>query len=138
MNNFHTFWKIFKGFVIAFLVLILAITIPVKLREHNYWQVLLIIVMAAYQFTILFALSFYFNSMAVNFTADAEYMYLTYGDGKEIVFLHSCVKKIEQTPNKFIFYLSNGEKYYLSNIHSISGSRKKRLLELKKIYPGFL
>ena len=136
MNSFYTFQNGFKWFVLSFLAIILAIIVPVKLQERNYLQIVLVLAIVAFIVIILFAISVYFNSMAVRFEADREYAYLTFSNGKKVIFLHSEVTKIENNPNNYVFFLSNGDKFYLAKNNFCA--TKAQLFELKSIYPNLL
>ena len=136
MNSFYTFQNGFKWFVLSFLAIILAIIVPVKLQERNYLQIVLVLAIVAFIVIILFAISVYFNSMAVRFEADREYAYLTFSNGKKVIFLHSEVAKIENNPNNYVFFLSNGDKFYLAKNNFCA--TKAQLFELKSIYPNLL
>lgn len=138
MNNFYTFLKGFKWFVLSFLAIILIITIPAKLHEHNYLQILLIIAITAYLLTILFGLNYFFNSMAINFTANEKYAYLIYASGNKMIFQHSEVEKIKRTPYRYIFFLSNNKKAYLSRMAGLFRTEKDIFPKLKEVYPNIL
>lgn len=133
MKGFLSYLKFFKWFVLVFLSLIMAVIIPAKIREHKFLELLIVITIAMLILIILFGLEYYFISMALKFDADDKYAYLTYTDDKTISFQHSDVKLIKCGWMRYVFYLQNGKKLYLTKV--VGRSKVTGLLQLELQIP---
>ena len=120
MNEFLSYLRFFKWFVLAFLLVINAVIIPIKIREHNFLEILLVITISTFIILILFGLDHYFNSMALTFDSDNEFAYLNYSTDKIVSFKHCDLKYIKCGWMRYIFYLQNGKKLYLTKVNGRS------------------
>lgn len=136
MKNFLSYINGFKWFTLIFLSLIAVVTIPGKMYEHQYGEVVLILAIIAYIITILVILIYFFSSMAVSFTSDDKVICFTYGNEKTVEIPHTQIFLIKCTTYRYIFYIENGRKIFLSRMTGLFSYEKTVNKELAELYPG--
>lgn len=115
MSEFLGFLEKFKWFVLVFLGVILIVILPIKLKEHKILEIVLVVLITTFILVILFGLSSFFKSMAIDVSADNENLYLSY-QTKNVAILHENIEKVKCGKYRYIFTLKNGEKHYLTRV----------------------
>ena len=134
MKGFYSFLKFFKWFVVAFIVLIITITLPNNISERDYLSIILIVTISVFIISLLFGLTEYYTSMAFSFNWDNEYAYFKYASGQTIIVEHSKVKRVSCTQNRYVFELHDNTKVCLLRKAAIWGGDQQIYNTIKMLY----
>lgn len=122
--------KRFKIFLVIFICIIILIVLPNALAQYDYWSLFILI---SFSFLLMFIFETiyrYFSTMAINLNVNNKKSIFNFANGKSIEIEHKEVNYVKCNQYRYIFYLKNGKKIYLSRLSS--GNKVKTFLIVEK------